>query len=36
MGGFTPAESTTLLSGLVLTVALIFAAWTLSIGYQPG
>ncbi|WP_017901848.1 TIGR03758 family integrating conjugative element protein [Pseudomonas asplenii] len=34
MGGFTPQESTTLLSGLVLAVALVFAAWAILNGYR--
>ena len=34
MGGFTPQQSTTLLIGLVLAFALIFAAWALVTGYR--
>jgi len=34
MGGFTPQQSTTLLIGLVLACALIFAAWALVTGYR--
>ncbi|UZE26997.1 TIGR03758 family integrating conjugative element protein [Pseudomonas asplenii] len=34
MAGFTPAASTALLSGLVLSVALIFAAWAVLSGYR--
>ncbi|MPQ69552.1 MULTISPECIES: TIGR03758 family integrating conjugative element protein [unclassified Pseudomonas] len=34
MGGFTPQQSTTLLIGLALAGALIFAAWALVTGYR--
>ncbi|WP_017905074.1 TIGR03758 family integrating conjugative element protein [Pseudomonas asplenii] len=34
MGGFTPAQSTTLLTGLVLTIALVFAAWAIGSAYR--
>lgn len=34
MGGFTPLQSTTLFIGLVLSSALVFAAWALSSGYR--
>ncbi|WP_225920031.1 TIGR03758 family integrating conjugative element protein [Pseudomonas vanderleydeniana] len=34
MGGFTPADSTLLLSGLVLAVALVFAGWAILNGYR--
>lgn len=34
MGGFTPQQSTTLFIGLVLSSALVFAAWALSSGYR--
>ncbi|MBK3453231.1 TIGR03758 family integrating conjugative element protein [Pseudomonas sp. MF6754] len=34
LGGFTPQQSTTLLIGLVLASALVFAAWALGSGYR--
>ncbi|NWE46700.1 TIGR03758 family integrating conjugative element protein [Pseudomonas gingeri] len=34
MGGFTPQQSTGLLTGLVLAIVLIFAAWALVSGYR--
>ncbi|AYF50023.1 TIGR03758 family integrating conjugative element protein [Pseudomonas sp. S5D5] len=34
MGGFTPQQSTTLFIGLVLSSALLFAAWALASGYR--
>lgn len=34
MGGFTPQQSTTFFTGLVLASALVFAAWALSSGYR--
>ncbi|KPA90094.1 MULTISPECIES: TIGR03758 family integrating conjugative element protein [Pseudomonas] len=34
MSGFTPQESAGLLTGLALTVALIFAAWAIACAYR--
>ncbi|WP_419735705.1 TIGR03758 family integrating conjugative element protein [Pseudomonas sp. COR18] len=34
IGGFTPAQSTDLLCGLVLTLALVFAAWAIGSAYR--
>lgn len=34
MGGFTPHQSTTFFIGLVLSSALLFAAWALASGYR--
>jgi integrating conjugative element protein (TIGR03758 family) len=34
MGGFTPQQSATLVIGLVLSSALLFAAWALGSGYR--
>ena len=34
MGGFTPQQSATLFIGLVLSSALLFAAWALGSGYR--
>ncbi|QXI31187.1 TIGR03758 family integrating conjugative element protein [Pseudomonas vanderleydeniana] len=34
IGGFTVSQSTQLLSGLVLAVALVFAGWAILSGYR--